>query len=66
MARKNATPMEAAKKMAEKGKSTRKAKLSDSSSSDELEKTNGSSSDDEIAQRKRQRRPLFLNSAQRR
>ena len=58
--------MAAAKKIADRPKAkAAKSKESDSSS-DELEKTNGLSSDDEIVQRKRQRRPLFLKSAQRR
>ena len=56
MARKNATDMEAAKRLTEKGKSTRKAKLSDSSSSDELENSNVSSSEEEKVPKKSEKK----------
>ncbi len=56
MARKNANPMEAAKRLAEKAKPTRKAKLSDSSSLDELEKSNASSTDEEKVPKKSEKK----------
>ena len=59
MVRKNATPLESAKRLAEAAKSVpskRNAKLSDSSSSDELEQSNVSSSEEEKVPKKSEKK----------